>query len=582
MIYYILPLLLCSNAFQNCAAIDASDISYDTSKSNPIVRHLIKTSLLHPTIDVVTKHNDDTQSQGVTNKTPKELETHLEKVSKQDTQVENSPEDAEFDKSVSDLSKVIYSRLTNILRKRMKVLFSKTFPLNAEKSEPDNSENTHFSSEELDKETKASVNNSEERVSSSRQFVFHPYLPYGKDAVPDEKISIHDVLPVKMVKFIKSMVEDAPWEQMFMKMVRMVVDQFVDKIIEKMFAHKDEDDKWRSLDGDSKTATWSLPKNVLTSVVRMRRSAGGKSKSEKEQSWSGSNFQSANRVSKEDESKVKEKPEEESWLDSILEYMFPEDSKADSFDNDEISETEKRKKRDTSESTPSDSDLYSEIIRRFVIRYLRFQSEQLTPETIDAMVKESIRRKMSQTIPSNIQVDENTDAVTTPDASSLPVDSPSEMLSERWLSVLKNVEAETKVPTRVRRSATDDADKEMEEERRLWQASRRTRPSSSKTRDDCSLRRACNAGRLLSRLPSVQDITLQLKAYGNEPHWDALLWGMAKKRCSRIFCKRQRSPKGSKHRWDIPEKRYHKKSTLASRGSRSRYDESDLTTIYPV
>ncbi|GFQ65801.1 uncharacterized protein TNCT_150151 [Trichonephila clavata] len=554
----------------------------------------MKTSPLDSTIDVidvVTKQNEDTQNKGVTNKTPKEPEIHLEKISKPDTihdvsksvQVENSPEDVEFDKSVSDLSKAIYSRLANILRKRMKVLFSKTFPLNAEKSESDNLENTHVSSEELDKETKAPVNNSEERVSSSRQFVFHPYLPYGKDAVPDEKISIHDVLPVKMVKFIKSMVEDAPWEQMFMKMVRMVVDQFVDKIIEKMFAHKDEDDKWRSLDGDSKTATWSLSKNVVTSVVRMRRSARGKSKSEKEQAWSGSNFQSANRVSKEDESKVKETPEEESWLDSILEYMFPEDSKAKSFEDDEISETEKRKKRDTSEPTPSDSHLYSEIVRRFLIRYLRFQSEQLTPETIDSIVKESIRRKMLQIIsPSNIQVNENTNAETTPDASSLPVDSPPEVLSERWLSVLKNVEAETKVPTRVKRSATDDADKEMEEERRLWQASRRTRPSNSKTRDDCSLRRACNAGRLLSRLPSVQDITLQLKAYGNEPHWDALLWGMAKKRCSRIFCKRQRSPKGSKHRWDIPEKRYHKKSTLTSRGSRSRYDESDLTTIYPV
>ncbi|GFT84321.1 uncharacterized protein NPIL_150141 [Nephila pilipes] len=613
MLYFILPLLLCSKAFHNCAAANTSDISYDTSKSNPIVSHLIKASPLDSTVDVVhviTKHSDNAQNPGIDDELPKDLEMtsevkkaivrHSIRDMLKNIQVENSTEDSDFDRSISNLSQVVYSKLTNILRNRMKELFSKTFPLNREKSGSDNSEDTHASSEsteahssdvsdvseELDKETKALVNNSDERVPSGRQFVFHPYLPYSKDALPDEKISIHDVIPVKMVKFIKSMVEDAPWEQMFMKMVRMVVDQFVDKIIEKMFAHKDEDDKWRSLEDDPKTAAWSLPQTVLTSVVRMRRSSGGKLKSEKEEAWSDSNFSSANRVSKEDRSKVKESPEEESWLDSILDYMFPEDSKADSFGDDD-SETEQREKRDTTETTPSESRSRSEIIHGFLIRLINFQSEKLTPETVDAVVKESIRRKTLQIMsPSDIEDNDYDDDESILDASSLPMDNPSELLSERWLSVLKSeghpsIVDSTENATRVKRSATDDTDEENIE-KRLWQANRRTRPSNSKARDDCSLRRACNAGRLLSRLPSVQDITLQLKAYGNEPHWDALLWGMSKKRCSRIFCKRQRSPKGSKHRWDIPEKPHHKKSTSTSRGSRLRFDESDLTTIYPV
>lgn len=42
---------------------------------------------------------------------------------------------------------------------------------------------------------------------------------------------------------------------------------------------------------------------------------------------------------------------------------------------------------------------------------------------------------------------------------------------------------------------------------------------------------------------------------GNEPHWNALIWGMKKKRCSRIFCKRQRSPKGARFSWNSDESR---------------------------
>ncbi|GIY27259.1 hypothetical protein CDAR_446281 [Caerostris darwini] len=76
---------------------------------------------------------------------------------------------------------------------------------------------------------------------------------------------------------------------------------------------------------------------------------------------------------------------------------------------------------------------------------------------------------------------------------------------------------------------------------------------------------------------------LKFRTYNNEPHWDALLWGMSKKRCSKIFCKRQRSPKGSRHHWDAPEKRHHRKNPPSTRSPRFRYDkEDDLTTIYPV
>ncbi|GIZ01896.1 uncharacterized protein CEXT_732301 [Caerostris extrusa] len=187
----------------------------------------------------------------------------------------------------------------------------------------------------------------------------------------------------------------------------------------------------------------------------------------------------------------------------------------------------------------------SEVIHHFLVRYLKFQAEHLTPESVDTIIKESIRHKIMS------------------------------LFSAEMKDKLNPAGTESAVEE-------DDTDKENDAER-LWQANRRTRPSNPKSRNDCSLRRACNAGRLLSRLPSVQDITLQLKTYNNEPHWDALLWGMSKKRCSKIFCKRQRSPKGSRHHWDAPEKRHHRKNTPSTRSPRFRYDENDdLTTIYPV
>ncbi|GIZ01894.1 uncharacterized protein CEXT_732291 [Caerostris extrusa] len=157
---------------------------------------------------------------------------------------ENFADNININNLTIDLSKMIYSKLTNILRKQIHLLFSKAFPPNNGSSS--NSENMKesksndslsdgafyklSSDKENNTKNEASVIPSQSRTHSARQFVFHPYLPYGKDVAPDEKNIYHDVLPIKMVKFIKSMVEDAPWEQMFMKMVRMVVDQFVTKL----------------------------------------------------------------------------------------------------------------------------------------------------------------------------------------------------------------------------------------------------------------------------------------------------------------------------------------------------------------
>ncbi|XP_055939893.1 uncharacterized protein LOC129969371 [Argiope bruennichi] len=599
MLYLILLLQYNSYILQDCAAAETGSIADKaivTSVSSPILKHLLKTEILDSNSRTVENvHGSEMHNKELENLIYK-LHKHLEL--KQEEKVLNDnfnidvlemkrnshKEGVDFKSIKADLSKLIAAKLANAFKKQLQFMFAKTFPKysiksNSSKFDSDmtsESNDTHSmnvpnSSASISDEISSSVSKPE--IPTARQFVFHPYLPYGKDVVPDEKISIEDVLPVKMVKFFKSMVEDAPWEQMFMKMVRMIVDQFVDKIIEKMFAHKEDHDEWRSTDGGSAKPTWSLAKNVLTYVVRSRRSTEGKAKSDHVQDWIEKDPPSANRVSKEDRAKTKEPTEEESWLDSVLDYLFPDDPKAGDSEKDE------RKRRDTDKPLQDTYDQVSGIMRSFLGRYLKFQPEQLAPESINGVLKESIRHKMFDIFSQDNSKLEN---------SKLSIGANSSMskniVSDTALEdkVTESLNAPEKSSVRTKRSTADDTDKDKEEEERLWQANRRTRPSHRKTREDCSLRRACNAGRLLSRLPSVQDITMQLKAYGNEPHWDALLWGMTKKRCSRIFCKRQRSPKGTKHHWDEPEKRFHRKGTTSFRSSRLRYDESDLTTIFPV
>ncbi|CAL1262288.1 unnamed protein product [Larinioides sclopetarius] len=595
MFYLILLLQHSSYILQDCEATEMDIIAVTSS---PILKHIIRTGIRDSDVKV-------TQTVPKTEVLNKELENYnnefhkdveiIQKVKDSginsttdilNVKQDDGKEDVVSNNATTDVSKLVYSKLAIALKTRLHHMIAKAFSKHIMKSnsfEVDSNTTSEPSSNTTSEVHAAYISNSSKKKSEAiprshsneksptgRQFVFHPYLPYGKDVAPDEKISIGDVLPVKMVKFFKGMVEEAPWEQMFMKMVRMIVDQFVDKIIEKMFAHKDDDhDEWRSSDGGSAKSDWSLPKNVLTYLVRSRRSTEGKAKSERVQDWVEKDLSTANRVSKEDRSKPKEATQEESWIDSILDYLFPDDPKAA-----DGSEKDQRNRRDVNQPLQEGSKQISGIMRSFLARYLKFQTEQLSPESVNAIVKDSIRHKTSEVIS---QVNEDSE-VPVGASSSEPKNTDTSLDPK----LTDSVYAQSTPPLRTRRSTSDDTEKDKEEDR-LWQAgSRRTRPSNRKSREDCSLRRACNAGRLLSRLPSVQDITMQLKAYGNEPHWDALLWGMSKKRCSRIFCKRQRSPKGTKHHWDGPEKRFLRKSTPSSRSSRLRHDESDLTTIYPV
>ncbi|KAF8792374.1 hypothetical protein HNY73_003977 [Argiope bruennichi] len=486
MLYLILLLQYNSYILQDCAAAETGSIADKanvTSVSSPILKHLLKTEILDSNSRTVENvHGSEMHNKELEDLIYK-LHKHLEL--KQEEKVLND----NFNIDVLEMKR------------------------NSHKEDMTSESNdTHFmnvpnSSASISDEISSSVSKPE--IPTARQFVGSTLL--NPIDMPHPMEHVHEMSEI--------------------------VDQFVDKIIEKMFAHKEDHDEWRSTDGGSAKPTWSLAKNVLTYVVRSRRSSEGKAKSDHVQDWIEKDPPSANRVSKEDRAKTKEPTEQESWLDSILDYLFPDDPKAGDSEKDE------RKRRDTDKPLQDTYDQVSGIMRSFLGRYLKFQPEQLAPESINGNI-----------VSDTALEDKVTESLNAPEKSSV----------------------------RTKRSTADDTDKDKEEEERLWQANRRTRPSHRKTREECSLRPACNAGMLLSRLPSVQDITMQLKAYGNEPHWDALLWGMTKKRCSRIFCKRQRSPKGTKHHWDEPEKRFHRKGTTSFRSSRLRHDESDLTTIFPV
>ncbi|GBO16915.1 hypothetical protein AVEN_37524-1, partial [Araneus ventricosus] len=523
MLYLILLLQHSSYVLQDCAATEVDIISTDaatvTSTFSPILRHLLKTGVLDSDVKVSkTVPEAEIHNKGLQNKDreinqrEKDLgtnsTTHVLDVKQRD-----GKEGLASNNATTDLSKLVYSQLAIALKNRLHQMISKAFPKYSIKSnsfEVDSDiisesieANAAYIPSSSDKKSEGTPrSDSNEKALTGRQFVFHPYLPYGKDVAPDEKISIGDVLPVKMVKFFKGMVEDAPWEQMFMKMVRMIVDQFVDKIIEKMFAHKDDDhDEWRSSDGGRAKSSWSLPRNVLTYVVRSRRSTEGKAKSEHAQDWVEKDLPSANRVSKEDRSKTKEPTEEESWLDSILDYLFPDDPKAA-----DGSEEDRRKRRDADQPLEDSNNQISGIMRSFLARYLKFHSEQLSPESVNAIVKDSIRREISEIISQDNSNHENS-KLSIGASASMSKNTASDTLLGPKLADSADAPAESSL--RTKRSTADDADRDEEEER-LWQANRRTRPSNRKSREDCSLRRACNAGRLLSRLPSVQDITMQL------------------------------------------------------------------------
>ncbi|GBM38714.1 hypothetical protein AVEN_263218-1, partial [Araneus ventricosus] len=288
MLYLILLLQHSSYMLQDCAATEVDIISKDaatvTSTSSPILKHLLRTGNLDSDVKVskivpeTEIHNKGLQNKDMEiNQKEKDLGTNSTTHVLDDKQ-HDGKEGLASNNATTDLSKLVYSQLAIALKNRLHQMISNAFPKYSIKSnsfEVDSditskSSEAHaaYISSSSDKKSEGTPrNNSNEKAPTGRQFVFHPYLPYGKDVAPDEKISIGDVLPVKMVKFFKGMVEDAPWEQMFMKMVRMIVDQFVDKIIEKMFAHKDDDhDEWRSSDGGKAKSAWSLPRNVLTYV----------------------------------------------------------------------------------------------------------------------------------------------------------------------------------------------------------------------------------------------------------------------------------------------------------------------------
>lgn len=403
---------------------------------------------------------------------------------------------------IIDLSKTISSKLTEILRKKIKSLSNKSSLKDVIYNEKLNSlsRNAKQSSSEvntktLDASDSIPYTDLSKRVVKSRQFVFHPYFPTDKDTAPDEKISIHDVLPIKMVKFIKSMVEDAPWEQMFQKMVRMVVDQFVDKIIEKMFSHKEEDGILRSLK-DEKTSPWTLLKKSLIPVVRLRRSVG-ESKSEKEASWDSNSFSQQNRLSKNDEPKAREDSENESWLDSVLDYLFPEGESEE--DSEEYTYVERRK-RDIENTKPIKQTRMEDIMRTFLKKYMDLSDGIAVPTEVQQMVHDS--EPSQEVFESDNQLEVSTPKKLSTD---LPLNT---AFPERWSKLLRKDPPTSGLSVLLKRTKRNV---EGRDAKRLWQDSPRSRPTTLKTRDECSLRKACNAGRLLSRLPSVQDLTLQLK-----------------------------------------------------------------------
>lgn len=419
---------------------------------------------------------------------------------------------------------------------------------------------TVYDSEDSE-ENKISEKIHRSKYATGRQFVFHPYLPYGKDTAPDEKLSFDDILPVKMVKFIKSMVEEAPWEQMFMKMVRMIVDQFVDKIIEKMFADKKHDDafKKRSFDVLLKP-TFVLPA-FEKSVIRMKRSVATKISSNEEDDMFG--FSPPHK--KEQDTTVvgkKSASERKSWLDHFLDFAFP-NSKSDMSDDD----FDRLKKRDT-----TNTHFLKTLVNFFLSSF-----EKSSGFIADA--KDVLRYKMlKEFLPYLYQkryADNNF-----PVSSSNFVDAMK--MSHRKLSdhpIKRNDITDNLSDPSPRRKRSTGDHSWKEEEDRLWQAHlRRHRPSNHRSHDECSLRNACNAGRLLSSFPSVQEITLQLRGSENEPHWDALIWGMKNKRCSRIFCKRQRSPKGSRLSWNSHGVRESRKDELITEIPDTEFEENNKLT----
>lgn len=339
------------------------------------------------------------------------------------------------------------------------------------------------------------------KYASGRQFVFHPYLPYGKniygkDTTPDEKIIFDDILPVKMVKFIKSMVEEAPWEQMFMKMVRMIVDQFVDKIIEKMFEDKKHDIfKKRSVEV-LLSPTFLLP-TLKTPVIRLRRAVGTKQISP-DQDEDMFNFFKPTKTEQDTATEGKKSPEErKSWLDHFLDFVFP-NSKSDADDDDGEEQIYRRRKRDTANP-------------RFLKKFLKFfinSFEKSSGFLSDA--KDVLRYKMlKEFLPYLFQKrNKPTDS-----GAASNYENVMKMSHRKFSKILRRNDVENDVSNmspRSKRSTADHFGKDGEN--RLWQAhSRRHRPQNQRSHDECSLRKACNAGRLLSRLPSVQEITLQLR-----------------------------------------------------------------------
>lgn len=332
---------------------------------------------------------------------------------------------------------------------------------------------------------------------SGRQFLFHPYLPYGKDVSPDEKISFHDILPVKMVKFIKSMVEEAPWEQMFMKMVRMIVDQFVDKIIEKMFADKDHHSLKRSFDVFL-SPTWTFP-TFQTPILRLKRSINTKKISDQEESLF--TMPPPKKLSQDSIMKGKKSPEERmSWLDHFLDFVFP-NSKSNM--SDDFDTSDRLKKRDT-----SNIQLFKSLVAFFLNTF-----EKSSGFLTDA--KDILRYKMLKEFLPYLYQKRYANTDTSGSSNSLDMMKMSHRkFSDKYIKrndILNDISDRSE---RHKRSARSYSSKEEDEDDdyRLWQSSsRKMKPIHQKHRDECSLRKACNAGRLLSRLPSVHDVTLQLR-----------------------------------------------------------------------
>lgn len=347
-------------------------------------------------------------------------------------------------------------------------------------------------------ENKISEEVNRSKYATGRQFVFHPYLPYvspyGKNTNPDEKISFDDILPVKMVKFIKSMVEEAPWEQMFMKMVRMIVDQFVDKIIEKMFADKDHDDHFKKRSFEVVlNPTFVLP-TFQTPVIRLKRSVASETSNDQDDDWLSFLPPKRDEQDLSDEDK-KSTEEKKSWLDLFLDYMFP-NSKSDM---EEENPFDRLKKRDTTNT---------HFLKNLVTFFLN-TFEKSSGILSDA--KDVLRYKMlKEFLPYLYQKKYmNNDF----DSSFNSVDRMRMTHRKSSDNIIKRKDASENLSSTLRRSKRSTRDHfRKDDEDRLWQAhSRRQRPPNHRSHDECSLRKACNAGRLLSRIPSVQEITLQLR-----------------------------------------------------------------------